>query len=209
MDKFGNVSIFLTFHSCYFAHSFESLPAKTRNNDGTLSPHTSQSNRRLAPVTRTYNWQAEELMISYNTTGIANPTCTRLEPPVTWLAASGARVKVLHSGGSNELENLLKLDLNQPISCNSIIEVSVSKSFAESSLRTLRNKGFTREDIYRMLDKGPWVLAFDISSALPRLFASLQVEIISSYFVRNNMDTECTTLISHVYNFFTCRATLV
>lgn len=115
-------------------------------------------------------------MISYNTTGIANPTCTRLEPPVTWLAASGARVKVLHSGGSSELENLLKLDLNQPISCNSIIEVSVSKSFAESSLRTLRNKGFTREDIYRMLDKGPWVLAFDISSALPRLFASLQVE---------------------------------
>ena len=114
-------------------------------------------------------------MISYNTTGIANPTCTRLEPPVTWLAASGARVKVLHSGGSSELENLLKLDLNQPISCNSIIEVSVSKSFAESSLRTLRNKGFTREDIYRMLDKGPWVLAFDISSALPRLFASLQV----------------------------------
>ena len=140
-------------------------------------------------------------MISYNTTGIANPTCTRLEPPVTWLAASGARVKVLHSGGSSELENLLKLDLNKPISCNSIIEVSVSKSFAESSLRTLRNKGFTREDIYRMLDKGPWVLAFDISSALPRLFASLQVENISSSSPRNNTDTGSTTLISHAYNF--------
>lgn len=155
--------------------SFESLPAKSRNNDGTIIPHAQQNSRRLAPVTRTYNWQAEELMISFNTTGLTNPTCTRLEPPVTWLAASGSRVKVLHSGGLSEGEKLLKLDLNQPISCNSVIEVTVPRSFAESSLRTLRNKGFAREDIYRMLDKGPWVLSFDISSALPRLFASLQV----------------------------------
>lgn len=74
-----------------------------------------------------------------------------------------------------EEDVLLKIDFNQPISCNSVIKVTVPRSFAESSLRTLRNKGFTREDIYRMLDKGPWVLSFDISSALPRLFASLQV----------------------------------
>jgi hypothetical protein len=117
-------------------------------------------------------------MISFHTTGLTNPTCTRLEPPVTWLAASGSRVKVLHVGGSVNEEKLLELDLNQPMSCNSVIEVTVPRSFAESSLRTLRNKGFTREDIYRMLDKGPWVLSFDISSALPRLFASLQVELL-------------------------------
>ena len=156
-------------------HSFESLPGKSRSNDGTLLPQAQQNSRRLAPVTRTYNWQAEELTISFNTTGLADPTCTRLEPPVTWLAASGSRVKVLHSGGSIEEDVLLKIDFNQPISCNSVIKVTVPRSFAESSLRTLRNKGFTREDIYRMLDKGPWVLSFDISSALPRLFASLQV----------------------------------
>jgi hypothetical protein len=116
-------------------------------------------------------------MISFHTTGLTNPTCTRLEPPVTWLAASGSRVKVLHVGGSVNEEKLLELDLNQPMSCNSVIEVTVPRSFAESSLRTLRNKGFTREDIYRMLDKGPWVLSFDISSALPRLFAGLQVKL--------------------------------
>jgi fatty-acid desaturase len=38
---------------------------------------------------RTYDWQAEELVISFNMTGLAYPTCSRLEPPVTWLAASG------------------------------------------------------------------------------------------------------------------------
>ena len=114
-------------------------------------------------------------MISFSTTGLANPTCTRLEPPVTWLAASGSRVKVTHSGGCSEEEKLMELTLNQPMSCNSVIEVTVPRSFAEGSLRTLRNKGFTREDIYRMLDKGPWVLAFDIPNALPRLFTSLEV----------------------------------
>jgi hypothetical protein len=119
-------------------------------------------------------------MISIHTTGLTNPTCTRLEPPVTWLAASGSRVKVLHVGGSVNEEKQLEVDLNQPMLCNSVIEVTVPRSFAESSLRTLRNKGFTREDIYRMLDKGPWVLSFDISSALPRLFAGLQVKLLYS-----------------------------
>jgi hypothetical protein len=142
-------------------YSFGSLGPRVR--DETVLPSAPQNSRRLAPVKRTYDWQVDELNISFNRTALANPTCTRLEPPITWLAASGARVKVLHSVGVDKDE------------ASSLIEISVARSFAESSLSVLRNKGFAREDIYRMLDKGPWVLAFDIPSSLPRLFASLQV----------------------------------
>ena len=125
----------------------------------------------MAPITRTYMWQAEELMISYNSTALTNPTCTRLEPPVTWLAASGSRVKVTRSSDEEGFHGNIKEELTS----TSVIEVGVPRSFAEASLRTLRNKGFAREDIYRMLEKGPWVLAFDIPNALPRLFQGLEV----------------------------------
>ena len=152
-----------------------------------------QNSRRLAPLPRTYNWLAEELTISYNSTSLSNPTCTRLEPPVTWLAASGSRVKVTHSGGCSEDERAMELALNQPLSCASVIEVTVPRSFAEASLRVLRNKGFAREDIYRMLDKGPWVLSFDIPNALPRLFASLEV---------NEFLTTCATMRVKVFAHF-------
>ena len=49
------------------------------------------------------------------------------------------------------------------------------KQLAEQSLSCLRMHGFTRSDIYRMLAKGPWVLAFDISGWLPRLCANIKV----------------------------------
>ena len=60
---------------------------------------------------------------------------------------------------------------------NSVIELAVARDFAENSLSTLRMNGFKREDIYRMLDKGPWVLAFNIPSCLPRLCKALQEDL--------------------------------
>ena len=36
-------------------------------------------------------------MISFVMTGITDPTCSRLVPPVTWLSSPRAKVKVLHS----------------------------------------------------------------------------------------------------------------
>jgi hypothetical protein len=111
------------------------------------------------------------------------------------LAASGARVKILHSNlpsaSSNSSPGFLNNELAESVSAdaskatqqrsrsnkvsNSMIELAVARNIAESSLSTLRMHGFKREDIYRMLDKGPWVLAFNIPSCLPRLFKSLQV----------------------------------
>lgn len=54
------------------------------------------------------------------------------------------------------------------------------KQLAEQSLSCLRMHGFTRSDIYRMLEKGPWVLAFDISGVLPRLCANIKVVHLAS-----------------------------
>ena len=53
------------------------------------------------------------------------------------------------------------------------ITISVSRTRAERSLSSLRQFGFKRADIYRMLEKGPWVLAFDISKTLPRIAEDL------------------------------------
>lgn len=55
-----------------------------------------------------------------------------------------------------------------------VVYISIGRTKAESTLNTFRTMGFTREDIYRMLDKGPWVLAFDVSKCLPKLQADLQ-----------------------------------
>eukprot|EP00596_Hydrurales_sp_CCMP1899_P008451 CAMPEP_0119041926 /NCGR_PEP_ID=MMETSP1177-20130426/14213_1 /TAXON_ID=2985 /ORGANISM="Ochromonas sp, Strain CCMP1899" /LENGTH=640 /DNA_ID=CAMNT_0007008357 /DNA_START=219 /DNA_END=2141 /DNA_ORIENTATION=- len=141
--------------------NFEGVPAKFRK-----ETEPKPQNSRKAPQKKsTYSWQENELMISFNTTALADPTCTRLEPPITWLAASGARVRILTS--TEEMQN----------EKSSIVEVAVSREFAEYSLRILSNKGFSRDDIFRMLDKGPWVLAFDIPKALPRLFEGLQNEL--------------------------------
>jgi len=64
-----------------------------------------------------------------------------------------------------------------------VIEISVRKQLAEQSLSCLRMYGFNRSDIYRMLEKGPWVLAFDISGVLPRLVTNIKVLLTVSHAV--------------------------
>eukprot|EP01031_Cornospumella_fuschlensis_P036069 gene36069-43740_t len=55
-----------------------------------------------------------------------------------------------------------------------VLELSVSKQAVESVLGVLREGGFSREDIFRMLDKAPWLLALNVSGAvLQRLHGDL------------------------------------
>jgi len=192
-----------------------SLPRSYYNREGTLLSSSNPS-RKIAPVKRTYDWQAEELVISFNMTGLTYPTCSRLEPPVTWLAASGAKVKVSHSGACSEDDKLKANELEKnernpkkskskkdsgPLACSSVIEVAVSRGFAENSLASLRNKGFSREDIFRMLDKGPWVLAFDITSALSPLFDSLKNDLGLSQSQAVHIISHCPYLIAQYAHY--------
>eukprot|EP00607_Mallomonas_marina_P005226 CAMPEP_0182434190 /NCGR_PEP_ID=MMETSP1167-20130531/68249_1 /TAXON_ID=2988 /ORGANISM="Mallomonas Sp, Strain CCMP3275" /LENGTH=480 /DNA_ID=CAMNT_0024623765 /DNA_START=277 /DNA_END=1719 /DNA_ORIENTATION=+ len=41
----------------------------------------------------------------------------------------------------------------------------------------LRQHGFSREDIYRILDKGPWVLAFCVSKSINKIFVDLKTDL--------------------------------
>jgi hypothetical protein len=102
---------------------------------------------------------------------------------------SGAKVKVLHNTVSTTRlvsDNLdfegeeLTLDGSYSAShfaANSLFEISIGREFAEKTLSVLRMNGFSREDIYRMLDKGPWIMAFNILKPLQKLFADLEVKV--------------------------------
>lgn len=54
----------------------------------------SSTKQQLVPPRRTFTWQNDDLLISVNMTSLSRPSGTRLVPPITWLSASGARVKV-------------------------------------------------------------------------------------------------------------------
>jgi hypothetical protein len=267
---------------------------------------TSSTIRRMPSARRTYRWMTSELLIECNMTALDNPTCTRLVPPLSWMSASGSKVKVrqVSAGrrsskglvGDAALDNdnrgsigkastmdalvkaedvetlfhsididnngyidsyelyraLTKLgmrvttddiermmndadttepkdgridleewkllvanmnswsrnsgaaavfeeegneslavnkddiasdeeeigsDVDDYIGAEKFITISVSRARAEKSLSSLRQFGFKRADIYRMLEKGPWVLAFDISRTLPRISEDLTLQL--------------------------------
>ena len=58
----------------------------------TTAPSIRNKRNRL----RTYKWSSKELQITCNMTALDNPTCTRLIPPLSWLSASGSKVKVFY-----------------------------------------------------------------------------------------------------------------
>lgn len=121
--------------------------------------NSSSSVQIRRPTSRTFTWQGDELVILFNMTSLQSPLCTRLTPPLSWIRGSGCKVGVAHKTGE----------------ADSTIEITASRAFVENTLSCLRMNGLQREDLFRILDKGPWILAFDIRSVVPRLFKDLQV----------------------------------
>lgn len=89
------------------------------------------------------------------------------------LAASDDGIDVGGEEGREEYED----SLDELVGAEKFITISVSRARAEKSLSSLRQFGFKRADIYRMLEKGPWVLAFDISKTLPRISEDLTMQL--------------------------------
>lgn len=137
------------------------LPKSIKFHNITGYPY-SESSENLNRAPRTYSWKADELSIYCQLfDASANPTCTRLAPPRDWIGLNGAEVKVL--------------DCQED---KTMVEVRVPKSIVDNNLSLLRSSGaMSREDIYRMLDKGPWVLAFDLSNAFSKLTNDLQLAL--------------------------------
>jgi len=131
------------------------------------------TNISLKPKLQTFSWSGDFLLISFKMSPLSDVSSSRLLPPITWLSASGSKVKVLYNTTQSE-SSQTDIPISAEMDSDRLIEVTVQKKMAEESLSALRMNGFQREDIYRMLDKGPWILAFDISTVLLRTYKDLQ-----------------------------------
>ena len=135
---------------------------------------------------RIFSWQGDELLVTFNMTSLSNPTCTRLVPPLSWLSQHGAKVKVLHEGQTSDNdetkecqetpESSLYYDRTSVVPSQSTIQLSIEREKVERRLSAFRMQGFSNEDLFTMLDKGPWVLAFT-SESLPPLVVGLKKDI--------------------------------
>ena len=172
---------------------------------------------------RTFVWQGDDLTILFNITSIQSPLCTRLTPPLSWISASGCKVRLLHrsaqgvsapdrSGSSDDTgENSLrtyseeKTDDSQEkltlVPSSSTVEIVASRSLVENTLSCLRMKGFQREDLFRLLDKGPWILAFDVRPIIPRLFHDLQHDLKLSESQAVHIISHCPYLIAQYFKY--------
>jgi hypothetical protein len=93
-------------------------------------------------------------------------------------------VKVLHTREEELLQTMSQSSLakdaasvykSNNMATSSVLEISVSRELIDKTLSLLRMNGFSKEDISRMFDKGPWILAFDISASLIKLINDLKV----------------------------------
>jgi hypothetical protein len=159
------------------------------------------------PPARTFAWQGDDLIILFNTTSLQSPLCARLTPPLSWIAASGCKVKVLHKNAkpssldsagyiSKELDESDIITESPNSESKSTIEIVASRSLVEGTLSCLRMNGFSREDLFRILDKGPWILAFDIKPIISRLFNDLQKDLSLNQSQAVHIVSHCPYLIA-------------
>lgn len=176
-----------------------------------LSNKILQNSESLSPPRRRYTSGVREVVVSCTISKFADPTSTRLVPPLTWLTSSGSRVKVLHS--RDEVLNLAKdstslsrkstnnYNIESNIVQSSVLEISVSRERIDKTLSLLRMNGFQKEDISRLFDKGPWILAFDLSSSLPKLFTDFRTELQLNQTQAVHIISHCPFLLAQYCQF--------
>lgn len=157
------------------------------------------SNKKIVPQIsrRIFSWQGDHLLVSYNVTLMQESGISSyLFPPIEWLTLAGAVVKLAGEDyvspvpvkstipDSSGVENV-KINGGK-----GVVDIVVNRKKAENILGVFRSMGFQRQDIYRTLDKGPWIFSFDVSQALPKLYNDLSKECGLNH-------TETVHLISH------------
>lgn len=100
------------------------------------SSSSAKQQQLLVPPRRTFTWQNDDLLISVNMTSLSRPSGTRLVPPITWLSASGSRVKVQQQtvperDSSSTLWNSSSADLNRRT--NQVMEAIDASQLASQS----------------------------------------------------------------------------
>lgn len=182
--------------------------------DGHSKSKYNYSKNNKSNTRRTFSWKGEELQVYFEITPPTSRVSTQLAPPLTWLTnglATRSKVKVLHnseveidgssssSSSSRDSSSVSAISSvasaisssssSQSIS-SSAVKLGIERESVEDSLSVLRMNGFKKEDIFRMFDKGPWVIAFELSKILPRLIGDLQSHV-------GVTQTEAIHIISH------------
>lgn len=99
-------------------------------------------------------------------------------PPLSWIKSAASndacKIKVVQQrketlpNGARDVEKR-------------VVEISVPKTLAESTIATLKGFGFEKKDIFRMMEKAPYILAINahkiLSKLIPELCAALDVPV--------------------------------
>jgi hypothetical protein len=168
-----NVSLEVSAYDDAMDSSGSALP----RSDLTAPTFTKSRNRGTQRI-----YGSRDIIISFDISKKSTPMTTQLVPPLSWLRLSGSKVKVLHtqkkvvpSDSSKSLKGCTALQ--SYLEWRSTLELSVERQLVDNSLEALRSHGFQREDIYRMMDKGPWILSLNIVKSLIKLSNDIKVYI--------------------------------
>lgn len=171
--------------------SSSSSSSSTRTSTVAEQAQSTIRQRVIKPQRRIFTWSKDHLQISLNVTALSvNAVTSQLNPPIAWIT-SGAFVRALDKDCTVseriEVEKSVKASASDGTiastssssspSSSGFVDIIVSRNSAENALSTLRACGFNKEDIYRILDKGPWIFAFDYTKCLSKLIHDLQSEL--------------------------------
>jgi hypothetical protein len=164
-NKFGNVKVYLDQPSGQvgWPDAIKLINSINKKAEEERSTKTSTTYKTMIKEPSIFAWQPKDVVITLKIPLQTSLTSTRLVPPVSWLQMSGSTVTVVNDGVMEED----KSDAFQ------VIEIITDREKAERTLSILKFNGFNRETIFRVLDKGPWLLAFGISKSLPRLYEDM------------------------------------
>lgn len=166
-NKYGNVKIYLDQPSSSSATT--GWPDAIKLINGINKKAEERSSYKAMPAYQTkveprlFAWQPKDLVITLKIPLQNSRASTRLVPPISWLEMSGSKVIMVNDGVMDE-------DKSDALR---VVEITTERECAERTLSVLKFHGFNRESIFRVLDKGPWLLAIGISKSLPRLYEDM------------------------------------
>lgn len=141
-----------------------------------VSKFSNPSSTRLVPPITWLTSSGSRVKVLHSVTKPGIPTSSL--PPSSSSSSSNDSLDIERfevSSLSNTIDKAQAIKRDSGVVQSSVLEISVPRKRIDETLMNLRANGFKKQDIYRMLDKGPWTLAFDVPGPLTKLLADLEV----------------------------------
>ena len=101
-------------------------------------------------IKRIFTNRGDNVTVTFNIS-IDSGVLTKLVPPTSWFTRTS----------ENSKKSL------------GLIELNVPHMVATETMDSFRSCGFSSQDMYRTLDKGPWIFAFNVMASLPPLLEDI------------------------------------